>query len=114
MKNNDDYVTVYSSEMGRIRNNRGLPIKSDNGTVSPDGYARLRREVKGRHGKTVITISGIPLENEALKELAGCLKKRCGCGGTVKHGIIEIQGDHRDLLETELRGRGYKVKLSEG
>ena len=114
MNNNDDYVAVYSSETGRIRNDRALSVKSADGAEPPDGYVRLRREVKGRHGKKVITISGIPLADEALKDLAGRLKKRCGCGGTLKRGIIEIQGDHRELLETELRGRGYRIKLSGG
>ena len=79
-----------------------------------DGTVRLRREVKGRGGGTVIVISGIPLGGSALKELAGALKKRCGCGGTVKDGVVEIQGDHRDLLLQELQSRGYRVKLAGG
>jgi translation initiation factor 1 len=62
----------------------------------------------------VIVISGIPLQGPALKELAGALKKRCGCGGTIKDGIIEIQGDHRDTLLLDLQTRGYRVKLAGG
>jgi translation initiation factor 1 len=75
---------------------------------------RLRREVKGRGGGTVIVITGIPLADSALKELSGALKKRCGCGGTAKDGVIEIQGDHRDILLGELQARGYRVKLAGG
>lgn len=75
---------------------------------------RLRRETKGRGGGTVIVITGILTTEAALKELAGALKKRCGCGGTVKNGVIEIQGDHRDLLQLELQTRGYRVKLAGG
>lgn len=61
---------------------------------------------------TVIT--GVPLNDEALKALAGELKRRCGTGGTLKEGSIEIQGDHRDLLVIELEKRGYRVKKAGG
>jgi translation initiation factor 1 len=109
---------VYSSETGLVKK----PAALTKGTakqclVQPppnDGTLRLRRETKGRGGGTVIVISGVPLAGTALKELAGALKKRCGCGGTVKDGIIEIQGDHRDLLLLELQTRGYRVKLAGG
>ena len=79
-----------------------------------DGIARVRRETKGRGGKTVTTISGVPLAEEPLKELASVLKKRCGCGGSLKDGVIEIQGDHVDLLLAELLKRGFKAKKSGG
>jgi translation initiation factor 1 len=79
-----------------------------------DGTVRLRREVKGRGGGTVIVITGIPLKGEALRDLAGALKKRCGSGGTVKEEAIEIQGDHRDTLLKELESRGYRVKQAGG
>jgi translation initiation factor 1 len=75
---------------------------------------RVRREVKGRRGKAVTTISGVPLNAEALRELAAELKRRCGTGGSSKDGVIEIQGDHRDVLVEELRSRGYSVKLAGG
>lgn len=61
---------------------------------------------------TVIT--GVPLNDEALKALAGELKRRCGTGGTLKEGSIEIQGDHRELLVIELEKRGYRVKKAGG
>lgn len=109
---------VYSSETGLIKQNQSqTPKKSKQQTIiaTPvDGTVRLRRETKGRGGGTVIVVSGILLPETALKELAGALKKRCGCGGTVKNGIIEIQGDHRDLLLLELQSRGYRVKLAGG
>jgi translation initiation factor 1 len=79
-----------------------------------DGIARVRRETKGRGGKTVTTISGVSLAEEPLKELASVLKKRCGCGGSLKDGVIEIQGDHVDLLLAELLKRGFKAKKSGG
>ncbi len=114
MKNSDNTTLVYSSETGRIRpDKRGAASRTPAGQPS-DGQVRLRREVKGRGGGTVIVITGIPLEGAALKELAGALKKRCGCGGTAKDGTIEIQGDHRDLLLQELQGRGFRVKLAGG
>jgi translation initiation factor 1 len=79
-----------------------------------DGIVRIRRETKGRGGKTVTTISGIPLPDDALRELAGELKRACGTGGSAKDGVIEIQGDHRDAIAGALRGRGYTVKLAGG
>ena len=60
------------------------------------------------------TVSGIPLPASELKDLAKALKKRCGTGGAVKEGIVEIQGDHRETLKAELEGRGYTVKLAGG
>jgi len=75
---------------------------------------RVRREVKGRRGKTVTTISGVPLPADALRALAAELKRRCGTGGSAKDGVIEIQGDHRDALVEELEARGYTVKLAGG
>ena len=111
MTNWSDSIPVYSTESGRIKQNaltqKPTPQKSD-------GIVRLRREVKGRGGGTVIVISGIPLPAPEIKELAAVLKKKCGCGGTVKEGIIEIQGDHRDSLLAELQARGFKVKLAGG
>ena len=109
---------VYSSETGLVKQDkvrRNTKSKPQGTTAAPaDGTVRLRRETKGRGGGTVIVISGIPLGGSALKELAGALKKRCGCGGTIKDGIIEIQGDHRDTLLLELQTRGFRVKLAGG
>jgi len=79
-----------------------------------DGTVRVSRETKGRKGKGVTLISGVPLGAEALTSLAKDLKQRCSTGGTVKGGVIEIQGDHRDRLIEELQSRGHRVKRAGG
>ena len=119
-KQRDDRV-VYSSQHGRMCPLCGQPTKRCVCRKSPraarpegDGVVRVRREVKGRRGKTVTTISGVPLDADALRELAGELKRRCGSGGSAKDGIIEIQGDHRDTLAAELRERGFTVRFAGG
>ena len=79
-----------------------------------DGIVRVGRESKGRKGKGVTVISGVPLDAAALAQLATQLKKRCGSGGTVQGRTIEVQGDHRDLLVAELGKLGYTVRRSGG
>jgi translation initiation factor 1 len=79
-----------------------------------DGIVRVGRETKGRKGKGVTVIRGVPLAGDELAALATRLKKRCGSGGTVEAGVIEIQGDHRDLLLEELGKLGYTVRRSGG
>jgi len=111
---------VYSSESGRITPEKKQSGSKHKSTAKPlasppaDGVVRLRRETKGRGGGTVIVITGVPGTAAEVKDLAGILKKRCGCGGTIKDGVIEIQGDHRDTLLQALQARGYKVKLAGG
>ena len=75
---------------------------------------RVSREVAGRKGKGVSVVTGLPLGPAELEALAGDLKRRCGSGGTVRDGRIEIQGDHRDLLVEELARRGYKARRAGG
>ena len=111
MTNWSDSILVYSTESGRVKQN-GPTQKT--AIQKSDGFVRLRREVKGRGGGTVIVISGIPLSVSETKELAGVLKKKCGCGGTVKEGRIEIQGDHRDVIVAELIKLGVPAKKSGG
>ncbi|MFH1531239.1 MAG: translation initiation factor Sui1 [Pseudomonadota bacterium] len=82
--------------------------------VVGDGRVRVGRETKGRKGKGVTLITGLPLDEAALKNLARELKQICGTGGTVKDGVIEIQGDHRDALVVELKRRGYDAKRTGG
>ncbi|MDF1766090.1 MAG: stress response translation initiation inhibitor YciH [Gammaproteobacteria bacterium] len=77
-----------------------------------DGVVRISRETKGRKGKGVCLISGLPLEGAELTRLAKELKALCGTGGTIKDGIIEIQGDHRTALLAALEKRFEKVKLA--
>ncbi len=79
-----------------------------------DGVVRVGRETKGRKGKGVTIVTGVPLIGKELNQLAKALKKKCGTGGTVRDGVIEIQGDHRDLLVTELQKHGWTVKRSGG
>jgi translation initiation factor 1 len=83
-------------------------------TPKNDGIVRVGRETKGRKGAGVTVIIGIPSHPEGLKQIAKALKQKCGTGGTVKNGVIEIQGDHRDLLVEELSARGYTVKRAGG
>lgn len=75
---------------------------------------RVGRETKGRKGKGVSLVRGVLLQDQELARLAKRLKTKCGSGGTVKNGVIEIQGDHRDLLMEELRKEGFTVKRSGG
>lgn len=75
---------------------------------------RVGRETKGRGGKGVSVITGLRLSQAELEAIAGELKRRCGTGGTVKDGTIEIQGDHRDTLVEWLKARGFDAKKSGG
>jgi translation initiation factor 1 len=106
---------VYSTESGRMCPDCGQPKESCAcsrvlDVKSGDGIVRISRETKGRKGKGVTLISGLPLNEIELKLLARELKIQCGSGGTVREGIIEIQGDHRDKLMAELKTRGYVAK----
>ncbi len=82
--------------------------------IVSDGVVRVGRETKGRKGKGVTIVTGVPLSGADLSKLAKALKKKCGTGGTVRDGAIEIQGDHRDLLVSELQKHGWTVKKSGG
>lgn len=113
---------VYSTEHGQTCPDCREPIADcrcadqaeSERLASLDGIVRIRRETSGRKGKGVTTVRGIPLPGTELKALAKELKKRCGTGGAVKDGVIEIQGDHRDVLKAELERRGFTVKLAGG
>ena len=87
---------------------------ADKNIIRGDGTVRVGRETKGRKGKGVTVITGLPLPAAKLDDLAKQFKKKCGCGGTVKNGTIEIQGEHRDLLLEELQKLGFRVKRSGG
>jgi len=105
---------VYSCQTGRLCPGCGKPHKQcacpQKNPPKGGGVVRLQRETKGRKGKGVTLITGVPLAGEELKKLAKSLKQKCGTGGTIKDGIIEIQGDHRDLLLGELKKQGWTVK----
>ncbi len=108
---------VYSDEIGPNCPKCSKPLKNCScqaSTPLAGGPVRVERQTKGRKGKGVSLISGLPLPEKELKELAKELKQRCGCGGTVKNGIIEIQTDQRELLIEELLKKGYQAKKAGG
>ena len=110
---------VYSTGIGTLCPNCRRAVRD---CVCPKGVpgaaklgpVRVGREVKGRAGKGVTTVTGLPLASGDIDALATRLKKRCGSGGTVRDGIIEIQGDHRDVIVGELNKLGWPAKKSGG
>ncbi|HLV78550.1 MAG TPA: translation initiation factor Sui1 [Marinobacter sp.] len=119
--------------MGMKNRTGGLVFSTDQGRMCPecrnpldecccrqperpagDGIVRVSRETKGRKGKGVTLVTGIPMADKELKAYAKVLKAKCGTGGTVKDGVVEIQGDHRDLLVPLLQQQGWTVKKSGG
>jgi translation initiation factor 1 len=102
---------VWSSSGGDRRKRRSEAPASP---PAAGGRVKVRREVAGRRGKPVTTVSNVPLDDAALRELAGRLKKRCGVGGSAKDGVIELQGDHRTVVVELLRAEGYDVVLAGG
>lgn len=106
---NDNSRLVYSTDGGRIQPEPEKPLREKG-----DGIVRIQRQTSGRKGKGVCLISGLDLDDAELQKLAAELKKKCGCGGAVKEGVIEIQGDKRDLLKQLLEVKGMKVKLAGG
>ena len=101
---------VWSSDGGDLRRALDEPVARPR----EPGPVKVRRETAGRRGKAVTTISDVPLGDDDLRALAGRLKKRCGVGGSAKHGVIELQGDHRDAVVELLRAEGYDVVLAGG
>ena len=118
---------VYSSEQGRVcpacgrsesrcqcrgkgARARIQAREASAAAQAGDGIVRVGRSTKGRKGKVVSTVSGVPSEDQIA--LTSELKRRCGTGGALKNGIVEIQGDHRDVLVEELEKRGYSVQRS--
>lgn len=99
--NSNDDSLVYSTSQGRIKQSTEKTV------TASDGFAKVRRETKGRKGKGVITISGLGLDDKALKELAKKLKKTCGTGGSVVGEVIEIQGDKREEIKLVLEKKRF-------
>jgi len=110
---------IYSTGVGSLCPNCRRPVRE---CVCPKGApgavklaaVRVGREVKGRAGRGVTTVSGLPMSLSDIESLAAKLKKRCGSGGTVREGVIEIQGDHRDVIVAELLKLGWPAKRSGG
>lgn len=126
---------VYDSDAGRLdrcatcgrkydacrcaasRPARGAPVRQGVPTgpkVPADGVVRVSRDKKGRRGKTMTIVTGLPGGPAALAEMATLLKRLCGSGGTVTGDAVEIQGDHRDRVAAKLTELGHKVKLAGG
>ena len=106
---------VYSTQFGELCPNCNKPLsgcecRTATDEVVGDGRVRIGRETKGRKGKGVTTVSGIPLSQSELSKLAKKLKQKCGSGGSIRDGVIEIQGDHRERLADELKKLGYNVR----
>ncbi len=113
----EDDPTVFSTGPGGVSSKK--PARRGEDKAKPaakaaDGIVRVRRETAGRGGRTVTTIAGVPGSEEALRDLAGTLKRLCGSGGTIKERLIEIQGDHRDRIVAHLESKGHQVKRAGG
>ena len=111
---------VYSTETGRMCPDCGQPVAdcsckaAAKAKPAGDGVVRVSRESKGRGGKTVTLVKGLALDATALALLGKQLRGACGSGGTVKDGVIEIQGDHCDLVMEALKKQGYQPKRTGG
>lgn len=114
-----DTGLVYSTATGRMCPNcrQALALCRCQAAAAPpagDGIVRVGRQSKGRGGKVVTLVRGVPLAADALADLGKQLRSACGAGGTVKDGAIEVQGEHVDRVIDLLRQRGYTVKRSGG
>ena len=103
---------VYSTSDGDLRKAR--PADKVRAAAAAGGRVKVRRETAGRRGKAVTTIADLPLDDAGVRALAGRLKKRCGVGGSAKDGVIELQGDHRDVVLEVLRAEGLDAVLAGG
>lgn len=110
MAKRDSSKVVWSSSDGDLRKARD-PKTTTRQTTGP---VKVRREVAGRKGKGVTTVSNLPLSDAEITALAGRLKKRCGVGGSAKDGVIELQGDHRDVVIAALEADGHAVVRAGG
>jgi len=109
---------VYSTEHGRICPGCGHPVKQctcrKQTSLSGDGNVRVSRETKGRKGKGVTLIKGLAMDAATLASMGKKLKTMCGSGGTVKDGVIVIQGDHIERVLDYLKDQGIKAKRAGG
>jgi translation initiation factor 1 len=120
MKRHSTGGLVYSTESGRMCPDCRHPLADctckATASAAPvgDGVVRVSRQSKGRGGKTVTLVKGLALDPVALAALGKQLRTACGTGGTVKDGVIEVQGDHCDLVVQTLDKLGYKPKRAGG
>jgi translation initiation factor 1 len=111
---------VYSTEGGRMCPTCRLPwvrcacAAHTEAAPQGDGNVRVGRESKGRGGKVVTLVRGLPLDAAALEALGKQLRAACGAGGTAKDGVLEVQGDHVDRVLTLLQQQGWRAKRSGG
>jgi translation initiation factor 1 len=109
---------VYSTDAGRMcpacRQPIAACICNRKAVPAGDGIVRVSRETKGRAGKGVTLVKGLALDAVALAAVGKALKAACGSGGTVKDGVIEIQGDHVERVMERLKAEGYTVKRAGG
>ena len=118
MKHSSNGGLVYSTDGGRRCPGCRQPLaacacKAASAPVG-DGIARVSRQSKGRGGKTVTLVKGLALDAVALAALGKQLRTACGSGGTVKDGVLEVQGDHVDRIVDELQKLGHTVKRAGG
>jgi translation initiation factor 1 len=119
-KRDDEYRVVYSTDQGNVcpecQKSKGscTCAKRRRATIVGDGNVKVRRETKGRGGKTVTTITGLAMNGDQLEALQKELKRLCGAGGAVKDGVIEVQGDHCEAVLRDLEKRGIKAKRAGG
>jgi len=105
--------TVWSSDQGDVR--KPEPVHSKVKSLPPGQQTvYLHRDSKGRGGGVMTLVKNLVLSEEDVKDLAKKLKQLCGSGGTVKEGVIEIQGEHREKIAEALKKMGYKVKIAGG
>jgi len=104
---------VWASESGDLRK-KGNKVTAPTSLPPQQQTAYLHRDSKGRGGKVVTLVKNLTLTETDMKTLSKKLKTVCGSGGTVKDGIIEIQGEHREKIAEALGKMGYKVKIAGG
>lgn len=119
-RSDSEYREVYSTEQGALCGVCSKPVsrcscrEDRRSLVLGDGNVKVRRETKGRGGKTVTTVTGLALNADEMKKLLSELKRRHGGGGALKDGVIELQGDHCDSVIDELGKRGIRAKRAGG
>lgn len=118
MKSSSNSTLVYSTDGGRTcpacRNPLAQCVCQSKSAVIGNGVVRVSRETKGRGGKSVTLVKGLALDTDALAVLGKQLRTACGTGGTVKDGVIEVQGDHCDRVMEALRQQGHAPKRTGG
>lgn len=120
MKSSSTGGLVYSTESGRMCPECRKPLaqclcqQAAQAVPAGDGVARVSRETKGRGGKSVTVVKGLALDGAALNTLGKQLRTACGSGGTVKDGVIEIQGEHCDRVMDALQKQGIRAKRAGG